>query len=222
MIYSKDIELKFKVEADSSNLFLKGEIHSTLTVVRYKGIAWYGYMCPNGYYFKDEIQGCELCQKHCTECVLTPTKILHCTQCDTNFDLSPDKLSCTCPQTLIGAVCDDFVALNLQNCANAQRVSGNVVCLFCSFELHLVWNPISQKCECKRGYNDNDQDGVCQENCGDGLVFTDQCDDGNTNDNDGCSSFCVIESMFKCDQNQPTYCETLIPLRYKHYLTTKK
>jgi hypothetical protein len=28
--------------------------------------------------------------------------------------------------------------------------------------------------------------------------------------------------MFKCDQNQPTYCETLIPLRYKHYLTTKK
>ncbi|CDW83584.1 UNKNOWN [Stylonychia lemnae] len=39
----------------------------------------------------------------------------------------------------------------------------------------------------------------CTEICGDGLRFNqNQCDDGNLNDGDGCSSQCRVESNYKC------------------------
>ena len=34
--------------------------------------------------------------------------------------------------------------------------------------------------------------GLCQEACGDGLINTSQCDDGNLFDGDGCSHDCKI------------------------------
>jgi len=56
------------------------------------------------------------------------------------------------------------------------------------------------------GYNDQNNDGVCEETCGDGIVYQAQCDDGNANPNDGCSPNCVVETGFKCDNSQPSYC----------------
>lgn len=44
--------------------------------------------------------------------------------------------------------------------------------------------------------------GICREICGDGIRLQDsihECDDGNTEDNDGCSSECVLEEGFKCN-----------------------
>jgi len=49
--------------------------------------------------------------------------------------------------------------------------------------------------------------------CGDGinLGFV-ECDDGNTNDGDGCSSTCKIESGYKCSNQKegPDICEDII------------
>lgn len=40
---------------------------------------------------------------------------------------------------------------------------------------------------------------MCEEICGDGIRSQAvECDDGNTNDNDGCSSLCSIEVGFIC------------------------
>ena len=44
-----------------------------------------------------------------------------------------------------------------------------------------------------------DEDGNLSEVCGDGLnygIF--ECDDGNLNDGDGCSSTCTIETGYQC------------------------
>lgn len=46
------------------------------------------------------------------------------------------------------------------------------------------------------GGNVSSQD-VCNAICGDNVRRgSEQCDDGNMNDNDGCSSSCLIESSF--------------------------
>ncbi|HVW66904.1 MAG TPA: myxococcus cysteine-rich repeat containing protein [Candidatus Peribacteraceae bacterium] len=43
--------------------------------------------------------------------------------------------------------------------------------------------------------------------CGDGLLTgSEQCDDGNTVDGDGCSSACKIEPGFQCVTTQPSRC----------------
>ena len=55
----------------------------------------------------------------------------------------------------------------------------------------------------------------CKEICGDGLLFTLQCDDKNIFDGDGCSSNCSIESNFFCyynDTNRLSICHYIAPL----------
>ena len=49
--------------------------------------------------------------------------------------------------------------------------------------------------------------------CGDGLnLGSVECDDGNTNDEDGCSSTCKIESGYKCTNQKegPDICKDII------------
>lgn len=51
----------------------------------------------------------------------------------------------------------------------------------------------------------------CLEVCGDGVRPTDfiECDDGNTDDGDGCSSKCKVEDGFTCSRetiNSPEVC----------------
>lgn len=43
---------------------------------------------------------------------------------------------------------------------------------------------------CKRGFEF--KDGKCQEICGDKVHIEDECDDGNTGENDGCSEECKV------------------------------
>ena len=54
--------------------------------------------------------------------------------------------------------------------------------------------------DCK---NEPDCDGgVCQAVCGDAVILpgtSEACDDGNTNDGDGCSSTCQVEDGFECE-----------------------
>ena len=41
--------------------------------------------------------------------------------------------------------------------------------------------------------------GECEEICGDGLDYGfNECEDGNKEDGDGCSSQCKIETNYKC------------------------
>lgn len=56
----------------------------------------------------------------------------------------------------------------------------------------------SSTCEIETGYAciDGNLPSKCSEICGDGIRFNHACDDGNTQDNDGCSSKCVVEAGY--------------------------
>ncbi len=48
---------------------------------------------------------------------------------------------------------------------------------------------------------------ICSEICGDGInlnTFTNECDDVNTNDGDGCHSDCTVEIGYACDGGSST------------------
>ena len=56
---------------------------------------------------------------------------------------------------------------------------------------------------------------LCDErpSCGDGVVqAVEQCDDGNAEDGDGCSSECTLVDGWRCNNDEPNHCQ-VIPLR---------
>lgn len=69
----------------------------------------------------------------------------------------------------------------------------------------VVNSAINKTCPCISGYIDNSV-SRCKEICGDGLIYEDTCDDGNTNNDDGCSSVCSLEEYFRCDASAPSNC----------------
>ncbi len=64
-------------------------------------------------------------------------------------------------------------------------------------------------CEnCAEGYTCN-ATGQCESLCGNSVIDEgEECDDGNTNNGDGCSSICLIESGFMC-AGEPSLCEII-------------
>ena len=44
--------------------------------------------------------------------------------------------------------------------------------------------------------------------CGDELIFPNECEDGNFDSGDGCSSDCQIESGYNCTSDFPSICQT--------------
>jgi len=101
------------------------------------------------------------------------------TYCDSNC-----KISCGDGVVQANEVCDDGVA-NSDVIPNACRSSCNVP--ICG---DLVLDTGE---ECDPGYNEF-CDERCQFRCSNGFVdFNEECDDGNLNNGDGCSSICEIE-----------------------------
>ena len=74
-------------------------------------------------------------------------------------------------------------------CLNTKKIgSSTVACTRCNSSLNFQVQ--NNTCVCAQGYEL--MNGLCQEACGDGLVNTSQCDDGNLFDGDGCSHDCKI------------------------------
>lgn len=54
---------------------------------------------------------------------------------------------------------------------------------------------------------------TCVEICGDGLAYMLACDDGNANNEDGCTEQCVVSTNFQCSiTNYVTLCKSINPL----------
>ena len=66
-------------------------------------LAFYGYSetCP-GYL----TMACQPCPQYCQTCHVWPT--FHCFECNPNFILAPDKLSCTCNFSIVNELCGDL------------------------------------------------------------------------------------------------------------------
>lgn len=59
----------------------------------------------------------------------------------------------------------------------------------------------------------------CVDDCGDGVVHTDECDDGDNVDGNGCSAMCKIEDGYMCLTSiQPSKCmpEVKFELSYQY------
>lgn len=58
---------------------------------------------------------------------------------------------------------------------------------------------VDTTCVCTEGYA-LQSDHTCQTVCGDGIFMAvnEECDDGNNNNNDGCSSICKPETDWSC------------------------
>lgn len=98
----------------------------------------------------------------------------NCLTCNTTTDCG----GCSTAYTYNSTACViDCTPISL--CATCDY-PGSLNCLSCSSGYYPVSN-------------------VCQPRCGDGiLVVSEACDDGNTNNNDGCSSNCTLEPSFLC------------------------
>ena len=74
------------------------------------------------------------------------------------------------------------------------RVNHKNICIACDVGLDLYLE--EQVCSCFEGFSL--AGNQCSEVCGDGKLFQLDCDDGNSNNGDGCSETCHIEQYYIC------------------------
>lgn len=94
-------------------------------------------------------------------------------------------------------------------CTGNQYVSSSAGCTNCSITYagsltctalgvtscttgYMLVNNVCQTCNNVVGYYLDTTTNSCRDLCGDGVVITSQCDDGNTLNGDGCSSSCTV------------------------------
>jgi len=91
-----------------------------------------------------------------------------------------------------------------------------LVCDHCSENCLTCIGSIDNCASCSSvAYNLTDQDGTnsCIDICGNGARIENKCDDGNTNDHDGCSSSCEVEENWKCSNGNETFIDSCIDVR---------
>ena len=157
------------------------------------------YNCLTGFYLDNPGSGsCVQCDPSCltcrgpaaTDCVLCPSSLTF--QVSTSMCVA---LACTSSQYAnytIGecqdcdsscTTCSGILPTQCLTCPTSTALSIINTCLACTFE------------------NGLELDGtVCNDICGDGerVEKTTQCDDGNVQNGDGCSSTCTIEPGWEC------------------------
>ena len=70
-------------------------------------------------------------------------------------------------------------------------MSGVVRCTYCNLIGKFVLNSATYQCDCIDGFQVTGN--ICTDICGDGRFFTAECDDGNTQAGDGCSSQLLLK-----------------------------
>ena len=79
-------------------------------------------------------------------------------------------------------------------------------CLSCTTSYECV--------QCSPDFNYNPLSELCNEKCGDGKRYVFECDDGNNNNFDGCTSDCYVEVGYTCRGGSPNsrdVCTTSTP-----------
>ena len=188
--------------------------------------------CPAGFFASSGSQ----CQG---ECLSHPACSAHCEQCSSASACS----LCAAGHFLLGcscvASCPDGYAANSSSreceactpykcltcpadkavctsCAVADRYylqQASSTCAYCATPSTVQ---ATQCVACPSVGYFTSEEGECVELCGDGIRFAHACDDGNTEDGDGCSSECAVESGFSCSggsSSSPDLCYFVRPLR---------
>lgn len=109
----------------------------------------------------------------------------------------PENGSATCREALCVVSCDDGYLGEGESCVDIDECAGEAPpeCPPLAECENLVG---SVTCRCIAGATE--VDGLCQPDCGDGLLLTGEaCDDGNRRAGDGCDAACALEAGWVCD-----------------------
>lgn len=156
--------------------------------------------CPPGLSGNIENGSCEPCNEACSLCF--GNSFRDCYECNSNLGyIMVSENTCMFPTCTDGFYYNHTMKL-CQNCPKeCTTCISSTNCTSCQKGYFLDYEIFKCKDKCnKLGFTrkTNAQD-ECTEICGDGrnMGFL-ECDDGNLNDNDGCSSECKIEKFYEC------------------------
>lgn len=149
----------------------------------------------------------------CQTCISPFTRIGTMCLCATpNYLDSTNTLCVTCSVAITNCLtCTSTAPTTCATCATGYfPTSTNLQCLLCGQIitgcLTCVLSPQTTCSLCDSAYTLNSVTKLCMTNiCGDGFITTGEaCDDGNTNNGDGCSSTCTVEPYFTCNPSPTT------------------
>jgi len=113
------------------------------------------------------------------------------------------------------SICGDGVTTGAEQCDDYNMVNGDGCDHTCQVEQH-YYCTTQTVTNVGQHYDSNDPASVCTAwpkactgCCGNGILEAlsgEQCDDGNTYDNDGCTNNCQVEGGFTCNAASPTVC----------------
>ncbi|CAD8213956.1 unnamed protein product [Paramecium pentaurelia] len=157
--------------------------------------------CDDGNYLPYD--GCYKCQVQCPQ---------GCNVCNGRICEDCQKKGWLLINGVCTSKCGDGYTVGSEQCDDGNYIEFDG-CYQCSFSCH-------QKClncfqglclQCEFGYLEDGSQ--CHNICGDGNLIqqVEQCDDGNQQNNDGCSNTCEVEKNWKCQQeNNISQCKYLI------------
>ncbi|EWS73199.1 myxococcus cysteine-rich repeat protein (macronuclear) [Tetrahymena thermophila SB210] len=174
--------------------------------------------CNDGFYYQQSNtqKQCQPCSNKCVSCTTNPG----CDRCSSD---TYKQLNAIGANECVNVCQDGYYADQIL-----------LECLKCDQSCATCFGPSSYNClTCSTNYYKAGSYQCIQPKCGDGILTqeTEQCDDGNNLNNDGCSSTCQIEPGWKCciandpdptkwicsfyDQSQGNYNQLLNLIYYK-------
>lgn len=152
-------------------------------------------ICPTANYQNNTNLVCYPCGSNCLSCVNATI----CTNCAIGYILVSGVCTCATDSYASNGIC--FAChYSCQTCAPSGQYYNCLTCNTSAFRLPVAYSGFNFMCVCNSNTTDVGVE-LCADKCGDGINITSQCDDGNTDNGDGCSSICQIESMFNCTLN---------------------
>lgn len=127
-----------------------------------------------------------LCANVLPNCVGCSSETV-CTNCVSGFSLDSISQRCVCAVGIeVTGTCTTIVG-----CISSHYINSVLKCLACDASRNFYYS--NYNCPCVIGYVLQPNANTCTAVCGDGRkVSVEECDDGNKENNDGCSSLCKI------------------------------
>lgn len=161
------------------------------------------------------------CASLCTDagCESCPNDKNACTQCKNSLILINSE--CKCPNSTflftadnscinchpLCSSCTGPLENQCTECSSAQNRQLNKTTFTCDCKVSFYAPNNESTCikeplpECPAGFGRDPTGVYCDEICGDGKLYEFECDDGNSENFDGCDSNCKIETNFSCLNN---------------------
>ena len=152
---------------------------------------------------------CNLTLPYCANC----SSATVCNNCNstngTYIDPSPSMGKCVCQTNYYMVI---GVCKRLAGCLIMNNITSGVYCQQCSSALNFAM-AVNQTCVCVNSTYFNPASSKCEGPCGDGKSLDNTCDDGDTDDYNGCANNCTTSYGFHCtnpNRYAPSVC---VPIR---------